>query len=88
MSARRDFIELEEETILSQYSTSPHILELSQKFTLRIDPAPDIDVFFEKIFDIETAVGWGLDNWGRILGVPRGVQLATVDWFGYYGSQL
>lgn len=88
MSARRDFIELEEETILSQYSTSPHILELSQKFTLRIDPAPDIDVFFEKIFDIETAVGWGLDNWGRILGVPRGVQLATVDWFGFYGSQL
>lgn len=88
MSARRDFIGIEEETILSQYSTSPHILELSKAFTLRIDPAPDIDVFFEKIFDIETAVGWGLDNWGRILGVPRGVQLATVDWFGYYGSQL
>lgn len=88
MAARRDFIELEEETILSQYSTSPHILQLTKDFALRIDPAPDIDTFFAKVFDIETAQGWGLDNWGRILGVPRGVQVATVDWFGYYGSQL
>ena len=85
---RRDFIELEETTILSQYSASPHILELSKKFALRIDPAPDIDLFFEKVFDIESAVGWGLDNWGRILGIPRGVQVATTNWFGYYGSQL
>lgn len=88
MSARRDFSVLRDETILSQYSASPHILDLTQGFALRIDPAPDIDLFFEKVFDIDTAQGWGLDNWGRILGVPRGVQVATVDWFGYYGSQL
>ncbi len=88
MTAHRDFLELEEETILSQYSASPHILQLTRDFALRIDPAPDIDVFFEKIFDIETAQGWGLDNWGRILGIPRGVQVATTDWFGYFGSGL
>ena len=88
MTARRDFSILRDETILSQYSASPHILQLTHDFSLRIDPAPDIDTFFEKVFDIETAVGWGLDNWGRILGVPRGVQVATTDWFGYYGSQL
>lgn len=88
MTAHRNFLELEEETILSQYSASPHILQLTRDFALRIDPAPDIDVFFEKVFDIETAQGWGLDNWGRILGVPRGVQVATTDWFGYLGSGL
>ena len=88
MTAHRDFLELEEETILSQYSASPHILQLTRDFALRIDPAPDIDVFFEKIFNIETAQGWGLDNWGRILGIPRGVQVATTDWFGYFGSGL
>ena len=88
MTARRDFQILRDETILSQYSASPHILQLTHDFALRIDPAPDIDTFFEKVFDIESAVGWGLDNWGRILGVPRGVQVATVDWFGYYGSGL
>lgn len=88
MTARRDFSILRDETILSQYSASPHILQLTHDFSLRIDPAPDIDTFFEKIFDIETAQGWGLDNWGRILGVPRGVQIANVEWFGYYGSQL
>lgn len=88
MTARRDFSILRDETILSQYSASPHILQLTHDFSLRIDPAPDIDTFFEKVFDIETAQGWGLDNWGRILGVPRGVQVATTDWFGYYGSGL
>ena len=88
MSARRDFSVLRDETILSQYSASPHILQLTHDFELRIAPAPDIDTFFEKVFDIETAQGWGLDNWGRILGVPRGVQVATTDWFGYYGSGL
>jgi len=88
MTARRDFSVLRDETILSQYSASPHILQLTYDFSLRIDPAPDIDVFFEKVFDIETAQGWGLDNWGRILGVPRGVQVASTDWFGYYGSGL
>lgn len=88
MTARRDFIELEETTILSQYSASPRILALAHGFALRLDPAPDIDTFFTNIFDIETARGWGLDNWGRILGIPRGVQVASTEWFGYYGSQL
>lgn len=88
MTARRDFSILRDETILSQYSASPHILDLTHGFALRIDPAPDIDTFFEKVFDIETAQGWGLDNWGRILGVPRGVQVANVDWFGFDGSAL
>ena len=88
MTARRDFIALEETTILSQYSASPRILALAHGFALRLDPAPDIDMFFANVFDIETAQGWGLDNWGRILGVPRGVQVATTDWFGYYGSGL
>jgi len=85
---RRDFQELRDETILSQYSASPHILQLTHDFALRIDPAPDIDTFFENIFDIDTARGWGLDNWGRILAIPRGVQVAVVDWFGFDGSQL
>ena len=85
---RRDFQELRDETILSQYSASPHILQLTHDIALRIDPAPDIDVFFKNVFDIDTAQGWGLDNWGRILGVPRGVQVSVVDWFGFDGSQL
>ena len=85
---KRDFSELRDETILSQYSASPHILQLTHDFALRIDPAPDIDVFFKNVFDIDTAVGWGLDNWGRILALPREVIVGADEWFGYYGSQL
>jgi hypothetical protein len=88
MAAHRDFEAVRDLTILSQYSASPRILDLARGFALRIDPSPDIDAFFDNVFNIETARGWGLDNWGRILGIPRGVQVATVDWFGYYGSQL
>ena len=79
---------LREETILSQYSTSPNILRLTESFADVMDPTDDIDLFYDKVFNITTAEGWGLDNWGRILALPRGVVASSDDWFGYYQSNL
>lgn len=79
---------LRQETILSQYSASPRILALTEAFAGRIDPADDIETFYTEIFDIDTARGWGLDNWGRILAAPRIVRMATTDWFGFHESTL
>lgn len=79
---------LRQETILSQYSASPHILALTEGFALRLDPSPDLDLFYSKIFDIDTAEGWGLDNWGRILQIGRGIDVESREWFGFDGSQL
>ena len=57
--------------IQSQYSASEKMLALVAGFQDRIDPHEDIDLFYEKIFNIHTAEGTGLDNWGLILQITR-----------------
>jgi hypothetical protein len=73
-----------EQTIIVQYSNSPTIRGLIEKMNEFIDPRADIDDFFAKIFDIETAVGYGLDRIGRIVDVTRYVLIdPTYENFGF-----
>lgn len=77
------------ETILSQFDNSPRLLALLSAFDGQVDPAPAIDAFYAAVFDPRTAFGWGLDVWGRIVGVERIIQLAGIpDAFGFDGSGL
>lgn len=62
-------------TIISQYANSPVLLSLIGSITDAIDPTPEIDEFYRLIWNIETAQGYGLDVWGRIIGVGRVFQL-------------
>jgi len=76
----RELENFREETgyaIQSQYSASKKILALAAGFQKRIDPHLDIDLFYRTMFDIYTAEGVGLDNWGLILGVKR--TIADLD---------
>lgn len=57
--------------IVSQYGASPTIKKLLNNFRIELDPTPDINLFYEKIMDVNTAVGMGLDIWGNIVGVSR-----------------
>lgn len=77
-----------EETIQSQYSSSPRLIKLVQGMAQQLDPTPDIELFFRKVFDISQAEGWGLDNWGRILDLGRIVEISAVNSFGFAGSGL
>lgn len=88
MALSQRYKELQETTILSQYSASPHILALTEQFARHIDPTDDITLFYDRIFNIDTAQGVGLDIWGRILAMPRTVLGISADWFGYNESQL
>jgi hypothetical protein len=63
--------ELTSYAIQSQYSASEKILAVCAGFQKRIDPHFDVDLFYKKMFDIYTAQGVGLDNWGVILQMPR-----------------
>jgi hypothetical protein len=63
------------DTILSQYANSPAITALIDDFNAWIDPAADLDQFYDVVWNVETAVGFGLDTWGRIVGVPRTLQI-------------
>lgn len=86
--ANIDFDDLGLETIQSQYGASPRIKALVRAFAEKIDPNSDIDLFYEKIMDPETAEGVGLDIWGVIVGVNRVLAVYSHDFFGFYGSLL
>lgn len=77
------------QTIISQYDNSPRLLTILEGENGAIDPAVDIQAFYNAVFDPRTAVGWGLDCWGQIVGISRDIQLAgTNTAFGFDGSGL
>ena len=60
--------------ILTQYSGSPTIVQLLSDFRDNIDPQADINLFVEKVMNIDTADGIGLDILGKIIGMARVVR--------------
>lgn len=71
------------DTILSEYTSSPITSRLIDCFDDWINPNVDIDAFFNKIWNLETAEGIGLDIWGRIVGVDRVLKIAAGTFFGF-----
>lgn len=77
------------ETLLSQYDNSPIMKALLRDFEWALDPAWEIDAFYASVFNPHTAFGWGLDVWGRIVGIDRAIVLeGNPDAFGFLGSDL
>lgn len=64
-----------EATIISQYASSPVITGLIANMNEYLDPAADFDAFYDQVWNVLTAVGYGLDVWGRIVGVSRVLQV-------------
>lgn len=77
-----------QEPIQSQYAASPRMQALFQAMAKRIDPKADIDLFYQKIFDPETAEGVGLDVWGRIVAATRQIMIDNTDFLGFALSGL
>ncbi|KWE25861.1 hypothetical protein WT49_02400 [Burkholderia territorii] len=59
-------------TVISQYANSPTLLQLIENFSQYIDPSADIDAFYDMVWNIDSAVGRGLDIWGKIVGLESG----------------
>ena len=77
-----------ESTIISQYDKAATIRELINNMNEYISPTADIAEFYNRVFNIDTATGFGLDIWGRIVGVNRVVKISsTLPYFGLYGTQ-
>jgi len=73
-----------EKTVISQYGNSPTIVGLVRGMNENIDPRADIDAFFDFIWNVDTARGFGLDIWGRIVGVERNINVpVTLRNFGF-----
>jgi hypothetical protein len=71
------------QTVVSQYANSPTLLALIQDFDRYIDPTADIDNFYNTVWNVDTAQGFGLDIWGRIVNVSR--ELKVVGNLAYFG---
>ena len=73
-----------ERTIISQYGNSPVLLQLIQNMNEYIDPRADIDNFYNIIWNVDTAVGFGLDIWGRIVNIKRELEIPSpTAYFGF-----
>lgn len=71
-------------TVLSQYGNSERLTDLIDLYNQAHDQTANFDNFYDFVWNIQTAKGHGLDVWGRILGVPRTLQLpGNVGYFGF-----
>ena len=75
------------ETVQSQYAASPHITNLVNAFWDALNPDADIELFYNKVFNLDTAEGMGLDVWGRIVAIGR-EYLTTDTTNPYWGYKL
>ena len=57
--------------MISEYANSPTMLALIESFNAAVEASGDVDNFYSWIWNIATAQGFGLDIWGRIVGVNR-----------------
>lgn len=71
------------ETVISQYDQAPTLNAWIEAFNQWIDPEKNIDEFFDRVWNIDTAIGYGLDVWGRILGIGRVIAVADGNYWGF-----
>lgn len=71
------------DTVISQYANSPILLALIESFNAAVDRTEDLDRFFGLIWNVDTAEGYGLDVWGRIVGVSRVLSLPSGSYLGF-----
>lgn len=66
-------------TVISQYQNSPTLLRLVHNMSEYIDRRTDFAAFYQFVWNVDTAVGFGLNIWGRIVGVSRLLQIPGGD---------
>ncbi|MFU2050598.1 DUF2612 domain-containing protein [Bordetella hinzii] len=72
---------LADRTIISQYANSPTLRQLIRNMDEYINPDADFDRFYDYVWNVETAQGFGLDIWGKIVGVGRQLTIPGAETF-------
>lgn len=71
------------QTIIAEFSNGPKLVTLLESINAWIDPSTNFENFFNLLWNIDTAVGYGLDVWGRILVIPRQIKVPQTTFFGF-----
>lgn len=58
-------------TVISQYANSPTLLQLVDSFAGYVEQSANFANFYSFVWNVDTAQGFGLDIWGRIVNVSR-----------------
>lgn len=66
-------------TVISQYANSEVLMQLIVGFDECVNPTVNLQSFFDSIWNVDTATGYGLDVWGRIVGVTRILNVGLPD---------
>lgn len=69
---------------MKQYSASPIIQRLISDRASYF-PADWQDQFYGAVWNVDTAQGFGLDIWGRIVVIGRNIQVPAENYFGFSG---
>lgn len=59
------------QTIASQYANSPTLVQMIDSMNQYFDPRADLQNFYDYVWNVDTAQGFGLDTWGKIVNVSR-----------------
>ena len=71
-------------TIMSQYANSPALTAMITAFNAAMDTTAFSDNFYDMMWNIQTSQGYGLDVWGRIVGVTRVLSIpGMISYFGF-----
>jgi hypothetical protein len=74
-------------TAISQYAQSPVVMQLIQNASQYFDQSANWNNFYLYVWNIASAQGFGLDFWGKVLGVSRYLQIpAAADYLGFQGA--
>lgn len=72
---------------ISQYANSPTKVRLFANQKEYFDMQAKFQLFYDNVWNVDTAVGYGLDIWGRRVGVARQLNApGAVPIFGFYQS--
>jgi hypothetical protein len=77
-------VENVEQTIISQYANSPTLVQLVENMNEYIRQDVDFQTFYDFVWNVDTAQGFGLDIWGSIVGISRLLEIpSNLNLFGF-----
>lgn len=70
-------------TVISQYANSPVLTQLVDDLGDYFNETVNFSLLFDCIWNVDSAEGYGLDVWGRIVGVRRNLTVSASKFFGF-----
>ena len=67
--------------MIGQYANSPVLVALNNGLTELFDDSQFVENWYNVVFNLKTATGYGLDVWGRILNMSREIEYNGVSYY-------